>query len=179
MRALHAFMKKEFLEQIRTGKMVLLAIIFCAFGIMNPAIAKLVPWMMEMMSEQLAETGLAVTEVEINAMTSWVQFYKNMPIALIIFLVMFGGILTAEYQRGTLVNVVTKGLNRWKIIIAKTTVMAAVWTVGYWFSYGITYAYNAYFWDNSIANHLFFGAAAFWLAGLWLDNRDSACIRII
>lgn len=168
MNSLFAFLKKEFLEQMRTGKLLIFAIIFCLFGIMNPAMAKLTPWMMEIMSEDLAESGFMVSHVEVNAMTSWTQYYKNMPIALIILLVMFGGILTVELQKGTLINVITKGLNRWKVIFTKTSTMCIVWTAGCLLSYGITYAYNAYFWDNSIAEHAFFAAFCFYLLGIWL-----------
>lgn len=168
MNQLTAFMKKEFLEQLRTGKLVILAIIFCLFGIMNPAIAKLTPWLMEVMSEDLADTGMTVSSVEVNALTSWMQFYKNMPAALIIFIVMFSGILTAEYQKGTLIHIVTKGLKRWKILASKTVLMAVSWTLGCLVCFVITYGYNAYFWDNSIVSNAFFAAFCFYLFGLWL-----------
>ncbi len=168
MRQLIAFMKKEWLEQVRSGRLLLLMLLFCLFGIMNPAIAKLTPWMMEMLSGQLAGSGMTIGKVTVDAMTSWVQFYKNIPIALIIFVVMYGGVLTAEYQKGTLINIVTKGMKRSKIVAAKGLVMAAVWTAGYFVSYGITYGYNAYFWDNRIAANCFLSAFCFWLFGLWL-----------
>lgn len=168
MKQLTAFTKKEFLEQLRTGKLFILTILFCLFGIMNPVIAKITPWLMELMSDQLAESGMAVVNVEVNALTSWIQFFKNMPIALIIILVMFSSIFTAEYQKGTLINVVTKGLKRWKILLSKTAVMCLVWTFGCLISYGITYGYNAYFWDNSIAGHTLFAAFCFYFLGLWL-----------
>lgn len=168
MRQLTAFLNKEFSEVVRTGKLLILAIVFMLFGIMNPAIAKLTPWLMEMMSDSLSDVGLTVAEVEVNALTSWTQFYKNMPIALVIFLLLFSSTLTGEYQKGTLVNMVTKGLKRWKVIVSKVTAMAFFWTLGYWISFGITYGYNAYFWDNSIASNLFFSAGCFWLIGLWL-----------
>lgn len=51
MKSLYAFIKKESLELIRSGKLVLLVIISCLFGIMNPFIAKITPWLMEMMSD--------------------------------------------------------------------------------------------------------------------------------
>ncbi len=41
------FTKKELLEQLRTGKLLILTILFILFGIMNPAMAKLTPWIME------------------------------------------------------------------------------------------------------------------------------------
>ena len=43
MKSLLAFMKKEYLEAARTGKIVILILLFVLFGIMNPAIAKLTP----------------------------------------------------------------------------------------------------------------------------------------
>ena len=84
------------------------------FGIMNPAIAKLTPWMVDIMSDQLSGSGLVVGNVEVDALTSWTQFFKNMPIALVIFIIMFSGIMAAEYQKKTLINIVTKGMKRWK-----------------------------------------------------------------
>lgn len=168
MKQLIAFAKKELLEQLRTGKVLILTIIFCLFGIMNPAIAKLTPWIMELMSDELATTGMVVSSVEVNALTSWTQFFKNMPFALIIFIVMFSGTLTTEYQKGTLIFVITKDLKRWKILVSKVVLMAVFWTVGCLISYGITYGYNIYFWDNSIVCNIGFAVFGFYLLGLWL-----------
>ncbi|MDY3250272.1 MAG: ABC transporter permease subunit [Candidatus Choladocola sp.] len=163
-----AFMKKEWMEAVRTGRCVFLLLIFVLFGIMNPAIAKLTPWMMQVMSGSLAEAGFVVTEVTVDAMTSWVQFYKNIPMALIIFVLLVSGSLTAEYQKGTLIPVVTKGFSRKKILASKIMVTAGLWTVGYFVCYGITLCYNAYFWDNSIAAHYVLGAVYYWMFGLWV-----------
>lgn len=168
MRQWKTFTKKEILEQFRTGRLLFFAIIFVLFGVMNPAIAKLTPWMMELMSEQLAETGMVVTAVEVDAMTSWTQFFKNMPFALIIFLILFSGILTTEYQKGTLINIVTKGMKRWKILFAKTAVAVALWSLGFFTSFGITYLYNDWFWDNGAAHNVPAAAACLYLLGVWL-----------
>lgn len=168
MNQLTAFTKKEILEQIRTGRLLLLCIIFGLFGVMNPAIAKLTPWMMEILSSQLAESGLAVTEVKVDAMTSWIQFFKNMPMALLIFLILFSGCLTTEYQKGTLLNIVTKGMKRWKILVSKTAVMMALWMAGCLLSYGITFGYNAYFWGNDTVQNIAAATAFFCLFGLWV-----------
>ena len=162
-----AFLKKEWMELCRTGRLLVLLLIFTLFGIMNPALAKLTPWLMETVSESLADTGLAVTAVTIDAMTSWAQFYKNIPIGLIIFIVISSGSFTEEYQKGTLIPVVTKGLSRRKIVLAKAIMMVAVWTALHLLCFGITYGYNAYFWDNSIARQLFPAAALTWLFGVW------------
>ncbi len=54
-----AFLKKEWTELARSGRLLILLVMFLLFGIMNPAIAKLTPWLMEQMAEQLAEAGLS------------------------------------------------------------------------------------------------------------------------
>ena len=168
MKTLMAFMKKEWMEQIRSSKLFILGIIFLAVGIMNPAIAKLTPWMMEMLAESMEEAGLAVIEVKVDAMTSWTQFYKNVPMALIAFILLQSNILTKEYQSGTLILALTKGLERYKVVLAKTIVLVITWTVGYFLCYGVTYMYNAYFWENSIVSYLGMAAVYWWLFGIWV-----------
>ena len=168
MKSLVAFIKKEMTEQLRSGRLLLLCILFVLFGIMNPAVAKLTPWLFEVMADSLAGSGLVVTEVEVSAMDSWVQFFKNVPMGLIIFIVMESSIFTKEYETGTLVLALTKGLQRYKVVSAKLVVLSIFWTVAYWMCFGITYVYNAYFWDNSIVKNLFFAVTCWWLFGLWV-----------
>lgn len=168
MRQLIAFTNKEFVEVWRTSKFIVLTIVFVLFGIMNPAIAKLTPWIMEKYSDSLKEQGMVVGEVAVDAMSSWMQYYKNIPMGLIVFMLVFSGILANEFQKGTLINVITKGLKRSNIIIAKTLVMLCLWTLNYWMCFGITYVYNEYFWDNSVAKHLFFSAFCMYMFGAWL-----------
>lgn len=168
MRQWAAFLKKECLEQMRTGRLLILIILFCLFGIMNPAIAKLTPWMMDLMADQLAENGLALSSITVDALTSWTQYFKNIPIILIVFIVMYSGTLTVEYQKGTLINVVTKGMKRRRILGSKLMVMIAGWTVGTLLMSGITYGYNAYFWDNHIVKNLLAAVLCYYLAGVWL-----------
>lgn len=174
MTPLLAFITKEWLEAVRTGKIIILALLFVMFGIMNPAIAKLTPWMMEMLSNTMAESGLVVTDIQVDAMTSWMQFFKNIPMALIAFVLIFSDIFTKEYKSGTLLLVLTKGLSRYKVVLAKTMLLLSLWTVGYGICFAITYGYNAYFWDNGIANNLFFSAALWWLFGVW-----AICLMIL
>ena len=81
---------------------------------------------------------------------------------------MFGGIFTAEVQKGTLIPIVTKGMRRWEIAACKSGLLMSVWTAGYLICYGITWGYNAYFWDNSVAGHVALAALLFWLLGVWL-----------
>ena len=166
MKSLIAFMKKEMTEQLRSGKIVILGLLFVLLGIMNPAVAKLTPWLLETLADSLEESGMIVTDVKVSAMDSWVQFFKNMPIGLIVFILLESGIFTREFSTGTLVLSLTKGLERYKVVISKTVVLAVLWTVGYWMCFGITYGYNAYFWDNSVAQNLLLSVVCWWLFGM-------------
>ena len=168
MKALIPFLKKEALEQLRTGRLLLLATLFVLFGIMNPAIARLTPWLLKTMSDSLAQSGMTVTEVTVTAMDSWVQFFKNMPMALIAFVLAEGSIFTKEYESGTLILSLTKGLRRSTVVIAKALTLLLLWTAGYWLCFGITWGYNGYFWDNSIARNLPLSVVCWWLFGVWV-----------
>jgi len=159
---------KEWIELARSGRLLILIVLFTIFGIMNPGIAKLTPWLMEMMAEEMAETGLIVTAVKVDALTSWTQFFKNMPMAMLTFVILWGGSLTSELQNGTLTLIITRGLPRWKILGAKLVISTLIWTVAIWYCYVITYTYNEYYWDNSVAQGLLEATAAWWLFGLWI-----------
>lgn len=168
MRAFLEFIRKEWLELSRTGKLLILGVVFLIFGISNPAIAKLTPWLMEMMSEDLSELGMTVSKVDVNDLHSWTQFFKNVSMILIIFLVIFSGTVTTEYQKGTLIPILTKGIRPHTIFAAKTTMVLACWTVGYWCAVGITYGYNAYFWGNVVAKYIEFTLFVYYIFGVWI-----------
>lgn len=168
MRSWLAFMKKEFTEQLRSGKLLILGLVFLLFGVMNPAVAKLTPLLLEVMEEALAQSGMFVTEASVSAMDSWVQFFKNMPMGLIVFVLLESRIFTKEYSSGTLVLSLTKGLERFKVVAAKALVLAVLWTLCYWLCFGITCGANEYFWDNSAAQNLFFSVVCWWLFGVML-----------
>ena len=163
-----AFLKKEWMEMTRTGKLLILCILFFMFGIMNPAIAKLTPWMMEMMKDSIAESGLMVGEITVNAMTSWTQYYKNAFMPVLVIVLMSSGILTNEYQSGTLVQVVTKGLSRRKILLSKMIAVYGSWTALYLMYFGVTYIYTIYYWGEDKVEHLLAGVGMYWLVGAFI-----------
>ena len=168
MKSLFAFIKKECMEQLRSGRLWITLALFVLLGIMNPAVAKLTPWLFEVFADSFAESGMIVTDVKVSAMDSWVQYYKNLPIGLIAFVLLQGTIFTKEYNSGTLVLSLTKGLERFKVVISKASVLCAIWSLVYWLCFGITYLYNLYFWNNSIAQNLLLSVVCWWLFGVFV-----------
>ena len=166
MKAFIAFTKKELLEQIRSGKLLIMGALFLALGIMNPAIAKLTPWLLELFADSLAGSGITVTETTVSAIDSWAQFFKNIPIGLIVFVLLQSSVLTKEISSGALILSLTKGLQRYKAVVSKSTVLCALWTIGYFICFGVTYAYNSYFWDNSVVHSLGTAIVCWWLFGM-------------
>lgn len=167
MKSLLAFIRKEWTEHFRSGRVLIFGILFLFFGILGPATAMLTPRLYEMLAESYAGSGIVFTGVTVTAMDSWVQFFKNMPIALIVFILLESSVFTREYRSGTLLLSLTKGLERWKIVAAKTVVPVILWTLCYWLCFGVTYGYTGYFWDNAVVQNLPFSAGCWWLFGLW------------
>lgn len=163
-----AFLKKESLAQVRSVRLYILGGLFVLFALMNPAIAKLTPWLMEEMADSLAQAGMNVTITSVSVLDSWTQFFKNIPMALIVFVILESNIFTAEYRSGTLILSLTKGLDRYKVLIAKAVTLIALWTLGFWLCFGITYGCNSFFWDNRDAQNLLFAVTCWWIFGLWV-----------
>lgn len=162
MRSLISFTKKEFTEHYRLGRLLILGGMAVLLGVMNPAIAKFMPKLLE-----LAESSsMTITIAEITAMDSWMQFFKNIPMVLIAFILIESSIFTKDFQSGTLVLVLTKGLNRYKVVVSKFFVMTVLWSATYFINFGVTYAYTAYYWDTSNIDNLMYSIVLYWLFGM-------------
>jgi len=162
------YLKKEWMAMVRSGKVLILAAVFGLLGIMSPAIALFTPKLLEMMADNMADNGMSVTNVEVNALTSWQLFFKNLPMGLIVLVLVMSGIFVNEYMKGTLTIVVTKGAARWKIALAKYLTLIGSWTGSYLVMLGLTYGYNSFYWDNSIAKNVGFSIFIYWVFGIFV-----------
>ncbi len=72
---------------------------------------------------------------------------------------------------------VTKGLSRKAVILAKYTVAAALMTISYWIGYAATYGYTALLWiDNNLSN-VALAAVSLWIVGfLYLSILMTGCV---
>ena len=91
MRGYFAFIKKEFTEQLRTFRVLILFAVFFIFGMMSPLLAKLLPDILSGMELQ----GMTINIPEPTAMDAYSQFFKNTTqMGVIVILLVFGGIIS-------------------------------------------------------------------------------------
>lgn len=165
MRSYLAFTKKEFCEILRTYKLLIMLAVFLILGMMNPLTAKLTPKLLE----EFMPKGMDITILEPTAADSWAQFFKNVPqMGLVVLVIVFSGIMANEFSRGTLINMLTKGLPRKIVILSKFTMASLVWTVSYILCFIVSYAYTVYFWDGNDTGKIIFSVFCLWLFGILL-----------
>lgn len=165
MRHYIAFLKKEIMESIRTYKLFIMLIVFVLFGVMNPLVAKLTPHIIK----TLIPDGNLLSIPEATALDAWGQFFKNITqMGLIVTMLVFSGILVTELSKGTLINILTKGLSRRAVILSKFTSMILIWTLSVVASFIITWVYTVYLFPASATNNLLFSVFCLWLFGSFL-----------
>jgi len=163
MRSYIAFTKKEFYEIWCTYKFFIMISVFLLLGLMNPITAKITPQLLDSFMPE----GMNITMAEPTALDSWMQFFQNVPqMGLIVLIIIFSGVMTNEFSRGTLVNLLTKGLSRSTVILAKFTMAITVWTLSYILCFVVTYGYTAYFWSNKGISNIGLSVFCLWIFGV-------------
>lgn len=165
MRAYIAFTKKEFMESIRTYKLLIMLLVFLLFGMLSPLAAKLTPKLLE----TLMTDEIQIIIPEPTAIDSWAQFFKNVSqMGIIVLVILFSGMMANEFNHGTLINVLTKGLRRSTVILSKFTMASVIWSISYFLCFSVCYAYTAYFWGGNGMTNLLFSVICLWQFGILL-----------
>ncbi|GKX27652.1 ABC transporter permease [Vallitalea longa] len=165
MKGFMAFTRKEIMDYTRTYKLMILLMVFLFFGFLNPIIAKLTP---EMLKAFMPE-GIMISLPEPTVFDCWTQFFKNVTqMGIILVVIMFSGIMANELIKGTLINMLTKGLKRKTVILSKFTASVIVWTICYYTSFVVTSLYSKLFWEETQVANLFFSVTCAWIFGLLL-----------
>ena len=160
-----AFLKKEVFEYAKTYKLIIMLMVFAVFGITNPLMAKLLP---EILGSLMTD-GIIMTLPEATAYDAWTQFFKNATqMGLIVMMILFSPVLSSELSKGTLINMVTKGLSRTAVILSKYTCMVLVWTISIALCFGLTYSYTVYLFPAGETANLLFSTLCLWLFGEFL-----------
>lgn len=160
MRGMIAFIKKELLEQVRTYRLWILLIVAVLFGMMSPLMAKLMP---EILSSINME-GMVIQVPQPTLFDAYTQFFKNFTqMGILVILLIFGGTLSGELSKGTLVNILAKGLPRRTVILSKYVAAVIIWTLAYALAFVTDYAYTVYLFPKADINNLFFSLFCLWI----------------
>ncbi len=165
MRNYLAFLKKEVLEHSKTYKLLIMLMVFAVLGITNPLMAKLLPEILE----SLMTDSISIAIPEATIFDAWTQFFKNATqMGLIVMVILFSNVLSAELSKGTLINMLTKGLSRTAVILAKYTCMVLIWTISILLCFALTYSYTLYLFPTGETANLIFSIFCLWLFGVLL-----------
>ena len=172
MRGYIVFLKKELVEAAKTYKLIVLGAVFLIFGLMSPLFAKMMPEIMKWaMASDPATAGIDLSSLftDPKALDAWAQFYNNIgQIGLIVLVIVFSGMLSAEISRGTLTIILTKGLTRCSAILAKFSSAVLVWTVCLSAAFFTSWGYTVYFFPGESLPHIGYAIFILWVYGLFL-----------
>lgn len=167
-----AFLKKEFTENIKNCRFLILFAVFLIFGLTSPLLARFMPEILSAVAEDMQKRSAPV------ALDAWEQFYKNISgVGFSALIILFGSCMSGEYAKGTLILMVTKGLSRPAVIFAKYTAAAVFMTVCYWAGFFAACCCTACLWPGTALSHVFAAAFFLWLAGfLYLSILLPGCV---
>lgn len=160
MRGFTTFIKKELLEQVRTYRLWILLAVAVLFGMMSPLLAKLMPELIASMNME----GMVVQIPEPTVYDAYAQFFKNFTqMGILAILLIFGGTLSGELSRGTLINILAKGLPRRTVVLSKYVAAVILWTIAYTLAFATDYGYTLYLFPGAEVKNLFFSLFCLWL----------------
>jgi ABC-2 type transport system permease protein len=76
--------------------------------------------------------------------------------------------MAKEYEKGTLINMVTKGLPRRTILFSKFTGALMLWSISYWLCFFITLGYTLYYFPDGTTENLALSVISLYLFGVLL-----------
>jgi ABC-2 type transport system permease protein len=82
-----------------------------------------------------------------------------------VLLLVFGGMLSNELTKGTLINVLAKGLSRNAVILSKYVAAVLLWTLAYGMAAIVNYGYTEYLFSQTSVINLGFSMLCLWLFG--------------
>ncbi len=122
-------LRKEMLEQWRTRRLVIVGIVFLAFGIMSPLLAKFTPEILKAVG-----TGMPGATIELPPPTTAdavAQLAKNVgQIGVLVAILLAMGSVAAEKERGTAAFILTLPAGRGAFLLAKLIALGITLLVG-------------------------------------------------
>ena len=148
MRIFLSLLKKEAIEGARTKKIISTFILFLFIGLISPLTAKLTP----MILQSIATGNIDINVAPPSEIDSWIQFFKNIgQIGMFGLAIILSTQMANEFQKGTLINLLSKGLPRYQVVLSKIFYNFILWFIAYFCSFILTYFYTKYFFGISFS----------------------------
>jgi ABC-2 type transport system permease protein len=137
---LGSMLRKELLEQWRTRRMLVVAVVFTALGIGSPLLARYTPELVK----ALAGDQFQIAVPPPTAADAVGQFLKNLGQAGVLTAILLAmGSVAVEKERGTAALLLTKPISRGAFLLAKLLAIGATLLVGLLPAAIAGYAYTA------------------------------------
>jgi ABC-2 type transport system permease protein len=125
---LAASLRKEWLEQWRSYRMLIATIVLSLLGLMAPLTARFTPELMKRLPNGAAIARLLPTPTAMDAVT---QYLKNISqLGLVLALLLTMGTVAREKETGTAAMMLVKPLSRGSFLAAKFIVLAGTFAIG-------------------------------------------------
>lgn len=170
MRIFLSLLKKEAIEGARTKKMISTFILFLFIGLISPLTAKLTP----MILQSIATGNIDINAAPPSEIDSWTQFFKNISqIGMFGLAIILSTQMANEFQKGTLINLLSKGLPRYQVVLSKIFYNFILWFFAYFCSFILTYLYTRYFFGISFPiRNILMAALLPFIFGLFLISLE-------
>lgn len=171
MRIFLSLLKKEAIEGARTKKMISTFILFLFIGLISPLTAKLTP----MILQSIATGNIDINVAPPSEIDSWTQFFKNISqIGMFGLAIILSTQMANEFQKGTLINLLSKGLPRYQVVLSKISYNFILWFIAYFCSFILTYFYTKYFFGISFPiRNILMAALLPFVFGLFLISLET------
>jgi len=115
MSGLGALIKKEFKEQIKTYRLLIIAVVFLVFGLATPLMLKYLPQIIKLAGENIVIDIPPASAVQ--ALTEYADTIIQVGVLLVVLTAM--GAISGEVYKGTAAMVLSKPVSRASFIFAK------------------------------------------------------------
>jgi ABC-2 type transport system permease protein len=112
-------LRKELLEQWRSYRLLIVAAVLTAFGLLSPLTAKYTPELLKLLPNGEAIAALVPTPTALDAVREYAENISQFGVILALLVTM--GAVAHEKERGTAGMMLVKPLPRWAFLAAKLT----------------------------------------------------------
>lgn len=122
-----AALRKEWLEQWRTFRLLAVGVVLVFFGLLSPLFAKYTPEIIELIPNGEAIAQLIPTPTAMDAVTQYIKNIGQFGVILALLLTM--GAVSQEKDKGTAAMMLVKPLPRVTFLVAKFTALALMFAL--------------------------------------------------